>query len=603
MKRRFLQLTAKNSIKNKLIILSVIIIVIPMLSYFIMTNNDVSGYLKSQIVFSAQKAFDQTYSYLDYRILTLSNITSLVAGNDKIIEIVSRKGEYDIYDQFYDYNYIITYFNTFTDMGEEYKLKLYVPDNYIYSKESEYTSNFELLRGSRWFNRINNEGISILSTRASDFEPSDGSGGEYLSMGRIISSATDYKLPTGAIRVDFPEKITRDLLENSITVKNGLCYIVNSKDEIMSASNEAFVDNLKISAEEVDNIIRKNDWQTLDKDGELLLCNAREISNTDWTLVSVTSFQDIADNYRDFTRNMIIYLVIIIIATVIIVYFLSVSMTRKLTLLSQHMRKVTDGKLVAIPITDKAAFNNDEIDNLLVSYNYMVEQMQNLLLEKYKSGQEIRNAELKILQSQINPHFLYNIFDLVQWLARKNMTDKIISTVYAVSKFYKLSLYQGREMIPIRDELQHISLYVEIQNVRFKNQLELNIEASEEVKDFLITKTILQPIVENSILHGIQHKKIKSGKITVKAEVSGDAVIIKVIDDGVGITPQRLEEIKSGRLKSKNGSAFALKSIIKRINIAYGEGYYLNLESDTGGTTVTLKIPRIEDEEERNLLL
>jgi two-component system sensor histidine kinase YesM len=219
--------------------------------------------------------------------------------------------------------------------------------------------------------------------------------------------------------------------------------------------------------------------------------------------------------------------------------------------------------------------------------------MTQLIKEQYKSGQELKNSELKSLQAQINPHFLYNTLDMINWYAWNNSGQEIIAIVEDLAKFYKLSLSKGKDIISINDELAHISCYFQIQNMRFNN-LSLVVQVPQEVRRYSILKITLQPIIENAILHGILCKESKSGCITITGTLQDNIIELIVSDDGIGMDEEKLERLQRGEVGASSENGYGLVNINKRIHLHYGEEFGLEFSSTFGGgTCVKVRIPAI----------
>lgn len=223
----------------------------------------------------------------------------------------------------------------------------------------------------------------------------------------------------------------------------------------------------------------------------------------------------------------------------------------------------------------------------------MVGKIGLLLEDQFRSGQAIKSAELEALQAQINPHFLYNTLDMLKWMARNGMTDEIGQVVTSLSKFYKLSLSMGNTVISIRDELLHVSSYMQIQSTRYVNKILLDIQVDEEIMEYGILKITLQPIVENAIIHGILCTEEESGTIRITGGLEKGDIVIIVSDDGEGMSPDIVSKLLTNDLNNRTrGSGYGLRNINERIHLFYGPGYGLAFDSKPGiGTAVTIRIP------------
>jgi len=245
--------------------------------------------------------------------------------------------------------------------------------------------------------------------------------------------------------------------------------------------------------------------------------------------------------------------------------------------------------------------NADEITELGLSFNIMIGRIRELLAAKMKEQEDLKKAELKALQAQINPHFLYNTLDTIIWMAEANRNADVIEVVAALSSFFRLSLSKGRDWITIGEELERTRSYLTIQKMRYTDILDYRIEADPTVLDCTVLKLSLQPLVENALYHGIKNKRC-GGVITVRALPRGaDEVLLQVADNGIGLTPARLAQIQAGleddsdEIRLERG--FGIDNVNKRTRLYYGKGYGLTIASEYGaGACVSLVIPARRDE-------
>jgi len=241
--------------------------------------------------------------------------------------------------------------------------------------------------------------------------------------------------------------------------------------------------------------------------------------------------------------------------------------------------------------------NVDEITELGMSFNIMIGKIRQLLASKIKEQENLKKAELKALQAQINPHFLYNTLDTIVWMAQANKTSEVIDIVKALSNFFRIALSKGEDWITIEQEIEHIRCYLTIQKLRYKDILDYKIEVDDGVLSGTILKLTLQPLVENALYHGIKNKR-NGGTITVRARCAApDQVLLEIIDDGVGFSPYKLGKIQAALDNDSDGfsfseSGFGLANVHRRIQLYYGKQYGLCVQSKyQEGTHITVTIP------------
>ena len=242
-----------------------------------------------------------------------------------------------------------------------------------------------------------------------------------------------------------------------------------------------------------------------------------------------------------------------------------------------------------------------ELDHLAANLNVMAVRIQELLNENIKEQKNLQKAEMRTLQAQITPHFLYNTFDTIIWLAEAEETEEVIEVTKAFSQFFRISLSKGHDWITVDQELEHVKSYLTIQKIRYANILSYDIDADEGIGSTPMLKLILQPLVENAIYHGIKNKRGR-GKIVVQARrtdafgLKDGGIYFSVSDDGIGFTPERLSEVwRALRHKTDTEdltSVYGLYNVHKRLELYYDKKVSLFIDSEYGkGTRISFTIP------------
>ena len=222
-----------------------------------------------------------------------------------------------------------------------------------------------------------------------------------------------------------------------------------------------------------------------------------------------------------------------------------------------------------------------------------------LIEEVYKKNLELRKSELKALQAQINPHFLYNTLESISWLARDHQNEDIVKIIFALTTFFRLGLSNGREIISVQDELDHAGSYLSIQLFRYRNKMDYTIKIDDSLENtlshFQTVKLILQPIIENAIYHGIKTQS-KFGHIQIIIKDAGHNIIFEIEDNGKGMDPMQLENLNNMFKNSEEFSkGYGLKNVDSRIKLYFGKEFGLTFRSQLNiGTTVIITIPKIE---------
>lgn len=289
-------------------------------------------------------------------------------------------------------------------------------------------------------------------------------------------------------------------------------------------------------------------------------------------------------------------LVIMLILMLLVVYLLSRRLSRRITQPITELAAMTE-KFAGGDFTVSYHTNsNDEMETLAESFNSMVKEIE-VLIEGIHREQEIaKDAELRLLQEQINPHFLYNTLDAIIWMTESGENKKAIQIIQELSSFFRISLSKGQSEITIKNEKEHVRSYLEIQHYRYQDILDYEIDFDEDILENHIQKLTLQPIVENALYHGIKNKRGR-GMIRVSGRADGNDIVFTVEDNGRGMTEEelaRLRRLISGEESSDDQRGFGMANVEKRLEMLYGSEYGMTVKSEFDkGTEVTVRIPRV----------
>ena len=286
-------------------------------------------------------------------------------------------------------------------------------------------------------------------------------------------------------------------------------------------------------------------------------------------------------------------LMVLLVISICMVIYLSGRITRPISDIRNAMKQIGKGNMEAeVPVSGE-----DEIGQLAATMNRMSKKIGELVERIRREETNQRLLELKAMQYQINPHFLYNTLDSISMFARKNHDEQCEELVIALSDFFRISLSHGQEFVTVEKEVKYAECYLEIQNIRFPEQITWDVTVEEELKEIKIMKFILQPLVENSIYHGIRDAGRK-GHIQISAYQDANGLILCVQDDGIGMLPEELTELmvdlESEEIREKDihEGGFGLKNVHQRLKLMYGENSGLQIKSEwEEGTCITIYIP------------
>lgn len=273
------------------------------------------------------------------------------------------------------------------------------------------------------------------------------------------------------------------------------------------------------------------------------------------------------------------------------------SITRPISDLCRRVQAIGDGDLTAKTPIQAQEY---EIQTLSDGFENMVGRLNQLIEQNRQEQISLRSAELALLQAQINPHFLYNTLDAIVWLIEMEKNEQAVEMVTSLSAFFRSSLSNGRDIITLREEEQHVRSYLEIQHVRYKDILDYRIEIDPELEQYEIPKLTLQPLVENALYHGIKLKR-GQGHIVVTGRAEGGDICLMVRDDGAGMTEERLSEIQAA-IAGKQRVGFGVATVHERLQLLFGTSYGLSIDSRPGeGTSVCVRIPKRQGDRRRDM--
>lgn len=404
---------------------------------------------------------------------------------------------------------------------------------------------------------------------------------------RAINS--DKHTNVGILWVFFSDSFFSKALNNDIIRSSNQYFIVAPDQTIITSNNKKEIGTVS-DAPYLSQVIAQQDGYIISynketKEKEIVVFATA--SDTGWTIVTVTG-EDII--FKDL-QSIKLMAVVIFLCYLIFIFFAYLLFSRlifkPLERLSKNMNQITDGKFdVKLPVT-----SNDEIGMLTASYNYMIDEIKELM-NSIRLEEQVKNEErLKILAMQISPHFIYNTLNTVKWMAVVNKQSNIAKMIEAMVKLMQTVTYYDNEVIPIEKEIDLVKNYIYIQKARYMN-FDVNYDILEELYPYRINKLILQPIVENSILYAFRDKT-EMGSINISAKIS-DALYITIADNGIGFDTKLLYQKKA---KENKPGHIGIKNVQERIQMNYGLDYGLTIHSEINvGTEIVMRLPILEKE-------
>ncbi|HJB17089.1 MAG TPA: histidine kinase [Candidatus Blautia excrementipullorum] len=454
----------------------------------------------------------------------------------------------------------------------------------------DYFSPMSRALGTYWHGIFQGTGQSELFCPS--FYLGDREKEQYGDMAYITSTTFYYQQNSyqAYIAVYFSSDQFDKILEENLTLEGSVSYIMNDRNAMVAASNDSLAGIYWLDYESIeDSFMSSNNFIERSILDTTVYAGFYNIKQPGWFMVTVLPSDPLmAQSSNLMLEYVLMYLGILVLAT-IAAHFLSHSVTNRISSVIHQMSKVREGT----PAPMDSPTYHDEVGDLIDTYNYMTRKMGSLMEEQLKAAEELRIAEFNSLQAQINPHFLYNTMDMINWLAVQGRNSEVSSAVQSLSKFYKLTLSRKESITTIGKEEEHVSIYIQLQNMRFHDRITFVSDIPDELTEYRIPKLTLQPVIENAVLHGILEKESKSGTIVLTGWLEEDDIILLISDDGVGIPPEKLSTIIAGEGSSSSGGTnIAVYNTHRRLQILYGPEYGLTYSSQPGqGTEVQIRIP------------
>lgn len=413
-----------------------------------------------------------------------------------------------------------------------------------------------------------------------------------ITVSRAVEITRGTSTEQGVLLLDVGYGSLQQLLDNITLGNQGYLYMIGSGGELIYHPQMQLIES---------GIVQENlESASAYRDGayrETYLGGKREITvksvgYTGWRIVGVTPEHGITLNMIKTNLFLIFILAFFLFVLIIINSFISSRITTPIQELEKSVNALEAGEL------DTKVYEGGsyEIRHLGRSIRSMAKQIRVLMDDIVAEHESKRKSEFDTLQSQINPHFLYNTLDIIVWMIENEQKAEAVKVVTALARFFRISLSKGRSIIPVKDELEHVRNYLMIQQMRFKNKFTYEIEADPETLEMASLKLMLQPLVENAIYHGMEFMD-GDGEILVRVETEESGLCFTIQDNGLGMTQEQAESLLTSttpHVSSKRGSGIGVKNVNERIRLYFGETYGLEIESEPDeGTTIRIHLPAV----------
>lgn len=581
-----------SSLKSKLFLSYFILIFIPVIVLAYVFFQQSSRVIATQAKNIADLYIKQTQDLVANELTKMSNVSYTISNRADIKKVLEENGNRLSFSQ--EFDLMKSLYEAIVSTKSIYnvdQIRLYIDDSFRYSNSEYVTFNLSEIQDDEWYKELVSSNKSQIFIPAYDFYSPSTQNQRLISVATIIRSEKDYSKISGVVTIDMQEENFNGLFKSGGLSYDGNVFLIDSNGSVLGrygSSNELDVDYYLSMYKEKYQGQKSTEMSILVDEATIMGISAPVY--TDIRLLSISSFEKLLMVSNRLKNQMIILSVLVGVIVYILAYFLSLYNSKRIKTLAEQIKLIDNGNFKVNCIVD----SEDEIGELQNSFNFMARKINSLLDERYNMGKNLKGMELKALQAQINPHFLYNTLDLISWKAKKSGNEDIVDIVLKLARYYQISLSNGSDFIPVKDEIEHIRYYIELQNLRFNNAILLQTEIDPIVEDYLIMKLILQPIAENCVAHGIMNMDDRRGIINITAKLSGGFVKIVITDNGVGIEKSKLNQIISHEktnTSAQNGG-FGLLNIIDRLKLYYNDNYCFEISSELQkGTTITIKLP------------
>lgn len=395
----------------------------------------------------------------------------------------------------------------------------------------------------------------------------------------------------GVILIDMNYETISDICSEIQLGERGYVYIVHDNGEIIYHPKQQLIYS-KLKHEDIGGVFKQQEGSYISNQDKRLI-TIHTIPGLKWKVVGVSYISELLFVQKDLIIAILGFTAICIIFGFAISRIIAKDISRPIRQLQEAMLQVEQGNMDITVRSESAA---QEVISLSNSFEAMVRRIKRLLEQVSANQRKLRKSELKVLQAQINPHFLYNTLDTIIWLGEKEEHERVVLMTSALAKYFRLSLSKGEDIIPIRSEIEHVKNYLIIQKIRYDNKLKYEFDIDPDIAFYYTVKLTLQPLVENALYHGIKDRDA-GGTIRVSGKVINGNICFVVEDDGTGMTPEQVDNIfKNSVSKSVTTGGVAIKNVQERLQIYFGKEYGLRYESELGkGTKVHVCIPIKDD--------
>ncbi len=590
--RNFAKNRTRIPIMKKMIAIYLILVLIFVCTMIYIYYFRSSSIIERQVTQSILQTLNQSQINISNKLNSIADTSNTIFMDERVKEFVGNNNDNNIPLQIDQAEELKAMFNNFTKERNDYRIRMFISDKKIFSGENVNFFSVQQIMDKQWYEKIVEAKGRIVWIETHREKYMDTGEVNVLSCARVLKHSYNYDDNDGILLIDLPENNISSILASIDMKGNNDLFVADNNGMVISGTDKSILEKVILTEEEIYDINSgASGIKKVSKNGKEIFLIYQVIDATGWKIVAEIDKADITKTNLIFSNISILIVIVftfILFASGIVIIFAYVmaNMNKQVKYLVNTIEK---GGIEAIG-ESAAKVAHGDLTRLEKDVFHMMQRVKKLMDESYEAKIREREAQLKALQAQINPHFLYNTLDSINWMAVKINAPDISFMVNSLARYFRLSLSKGKPIVSIKNELELIHIYLTIQQIRFKSGIQFKLEIEEAVENYNIHKLTLQPIVENAIIHGIQKNKSRSGLLVIEAKKVEEDIIFTITDNGVGMDSETVERVLNNLPDGKEGS-YGLYNVNERIKLYFGDGYGIRIHSEKGvGTKVTVRI-------------
>ena len=575
------------SIQSTMLVSFSALMVLAMLVFMVIAMRYTSGTIYENSINYMSQIIQQVNYDIDTYIEYMENISSIIAKSSDVPRYLFDQNQTEA-EREAEKERILTQFQTIMESRDDIYNVAAVAKNgrYIINRGDDELTGYVDIESLDWYQAAmeSKSGIAVSSSHVQNAIQSSYKWVITLSRALVNNQTGERE---GLFFVDLNYSAISDLCNNNSIEEKGYIFVLDAEGNIVYHPKQQLMYG-GLKTENIDAIMEcEEDSLIIDEGGESKLYTMSKSKRTGWTVVGAAYTSELLKNNEQAQMWYLLVASILLLAVIGISGIISREITKPIRSLRDSMRKVQNGQFD----THVEVITENEIGSLGRSFNLMTSEIRALMEQNVYEQKQKRKSELKALQAQINPHFLYNTLDSIIWMSEAGESDEVVEMTSALARLLRQSISNDQEEVELEKEIEYVKNYLTIQKMRYKDKLEFFIYVDPRVAHVPVIKLVLQPLVENAIYHGIKYKETK-GNLKIYAKPVDGRVEIVVADDGIGMDEDVMEHIFDEHRKEQKRNGVGVPNVQKRLKLQYGSEYGIRYESVKGaGTKAVITIP------------